>query len=189
MVRGRIIIICGIVLALGVGLRLWMNSGSAHRPARAARPATAPTEATEPGRETRRRTPRPSMPPEEISLKREELEALNTGPWGRNPFLTPQEEAPLPPPERVVEGPSGLAPIQVRAILVSEGKRIAMIDGRVVAEGDLIGEEEVLEIRPRAVVLRKGTQTRTVEMQLPAIEVQSAPAPMGRGMGSKGGKW
>lgn len=120
-------------------------------------------------------------------MTREELEALRKGPWGRNPFLTPEEEAPLSP-ERRAESPAGFAPIEVQAILVSEGKRIAMIDGLVVAEGDLIGEEEVLEIRPRAVVLRKGDHTRTVEMEFPAIEVQSTPAPTAGGKGSKGGK-
>jgi hypothetical protein len=116
----------------------------------------------------------------DLTVKREELEALTSGPWGRNPFLTPDEEAALPGQARPVDFSAEFAPREVRAILVSEGKRIANIDGHVVAEGDLIGKERVLEIRPHAVVLGHGKRTRTVELTFPAAAVRATPVPVTR---------
>jgi hypothetical protein len=119
----------------------------------------------------------------DLTVKREELEALTSGPWGRNPFLTPDEEAALRAHAAPPDFSSEFAPREVRAILMSEGKRIANIDGHVVAEGDLIGKERVLEIRPHAVVLGHGKRTRTVELTLPAAAVRATPVPVTRGAG------
>lgn len=180
MLRGRIIVIALGLLLLGVGLRLWLGR-PAPRPGRAARPAGEVAQVS-PG--AAQEAPRaPLTPSPDLTVRRDELEALSSGPWGRNPFLTSDEEAAL----RAHAGPADLssdfAPREVRAILMSEGRRMAMIDGRVVREGDLIGNERVLEIRPHAVVLGRGNRTRTVELQLPAVPIRSTPVPMTRDQG------
>jgi hypothetical protein len=119
----------------------------------------------------------------DLTVKREELEALSRGPWGRNPFLTPDEEVAHLGHARPVDFSGEFAPREVRAILMSEGKRVANIDGHMVVEGDLIGKERVLEIRSHAVVLGHGKRTRTVELTLPATPVRATPAPVARGVG------
>jgi len=178
MLRGKVIMIAVGLLLMGIVLRFWLGSRPAPRPGRAGRPQ-AVTQASPGAPEKVPHGPVTSSP--DLTVKREELEALSSGPWGRNPFLTPDEEAALPGQARSVDFSAEFAPREVRAILMSEGKRIANIDGHVVAEGDLIGKERVLEIRPHAVVLGHGKRTRTVELTLPAVPVRATPAPVTRG--------
>ncbi|MFQ5881980.1 MAG: hypothetical protein ACE5I9_05850 [Candidatus Methylomirabilales bacterium] len=177
MVRGRIIFIAVGLLLVGVGLRLWLQRGPSAPPAKVSPPATEVTEAPQ---QAAQQAPRLTTPKREVTLMREELEALSRGPWGRNPFLTPEEEAvALGLVSTQEELAPGFAPLEVRAILVSEGRKVAMINSHVVTEGDLVGEERVLEIRPHAVVLGKGKHTRTVEMQFSSLPVRLTPAPTG----------
>jgi len=180
MLRGKVIMIAVGLLLMGVVLRFWLGSRPAPRPGRAGRPQ-AVTQASLEAREKAPHGPVTSSP--DLTVKREELEALTSGPWGRNPFLTPDEEAALRAHAAPPDFSSEFAPREVRAILMSEGKRIANIDGHVVAEGDLIGKERVLEIRPHAVVLGHGKRTRTVELTLPAAAVRATPVPVTRGAG------
>jgi hypothetical protein len=116
------------------------------------------------------------------------LEAVASGPWGRNPLMTPPEEAALTRQPASADASPDFAPREVKAILVSEGRRFAMINGHMVAEGDYIGGERVLEIRPRAVVLGRGTRTRTVEMRFPGTPIRSRPGPMGPPQEGEGGR-
>jgi len=179
MVRGKVIMIAVGLLLVGIALRFWLGSRPAPRPGRAGRPQAV----TQASPEAREKTPAPQGPPAsspDLTVRREELEALSSGPWGRNPFLTADEEAALPGQARPVDFSAEFAPREVRAIVMSEGRRIANIDGHVVAEGDLIGKERVLEIRPHAVVLGHGKRTRTVELTLPAAAVRATPVPVTR---------
>jgi len=180
MLRGKVIMIAIGLLLVGIVLRFWLGSSPAPRPGRAGRPQ-AVTQASPEAPEKMSHRPVTSSP--DLTVKREELQALSRGPWGRNPFLTPDEEAALPGQARSVDFSAEFLPREVRAILMSEGKRIANIDGHVVAEGDLIGKERVLEIRPHAVVLGHGKRTRTVELTLPAAAVRATPVPVTRGAG------
>jgi len=180
MLRGKVIMIAVGLLLVGIALRFWLGSSPAPRPGRAGRPQ-AVTQASPEAREKAPHGPVTSSP--DLIVKREELEALSSGPWGRNPFLTPDEEAAHLGQARPVDFSAEFAPREVRAILMSEGKRIANIDGHVVAEGDLIGKERVLEIRPHAVVLGHGKRTRTIELTLPAAAVRATPIPVTRGAG------
>lgn len=177
MLRGKVVMIAIGLLLAGIALRLWLGSGPAPRASRAGRPQ-AVTQASPEAREKAPQGPVTSSP--DPTVTREELQALSSGPWGRNPFLTPDEEAALSGQARSVDFSAEFAPREVRAILMSEGKRIANIDGRVVTEGDLIGKERVLEIRPHAVVLGHGKRTRTVELTLPAAAVRATPVPVTR---------
>ena len=95
-------------------------------------------------------------------------------PYGRNPFLLPSgprlpsKADPVPakqgtetkPDARLIEGPP--PPLKVKAILIGERVRLASIDQQIVAIGDRIHEEKVLEIKNDHVVLGKGDQKRTL---------------------------
>ncbi len=75
--------------------------------------------------------------------------------WGRNPFLTPEEEATGGRPET-----GGL---EIRAIIVGQHKSVASIGGRTVAVGEKIGEEKVVEIRHDVVVLERDGRRRDLK--------------------------
>lgn len=83
-------------------------------------------------------------------------------PWGRNPFLSKEEEA-------KARGSDGL---QVKAIILGRARATATVDGRTVVVGEKVGEETVLEIRPDAVVLGKDGQRRVLRVSEPSISVE-----------------
>jgi hypothetical protein len=184
MVRGKVMLIAIGLLLGGIALRFWLGSSPAPRPGRAGRPQ-AVTQAAPEAHEKAAAPDGPVMSRPDLTVTREELEALSSGPWGRNPFLTPDEEAAHLGQARPADFSAEFAPREVRAILMSEGRRIANIDGHVVAEGDLIGKERVIEIRPHAVVLGHGKRTRTIELMLPAAPIRATPAPVARGVGGE----
>ena len=86
--------------------------------------------------------------------------------WPRDPFevmhKAPEvvEAAPAPPPPVVQPDPV------VASILYSIGRRLAVIDGRIVRPNDSVGTATVIDILPTAVVLEfAGGDRRTVELQ------------------------
>jgi hypothetical protein len=88
--------------------------------------------------------------------------------WGRDPFEdmheVPEvvEAAPAPPPPAVEADPV------VASILYSTGRRLAVIDGRIVRPSDRVGGATVIDILPKAVVLEFAEgDRRTVELQAP----------------------
>jgi len=85
-------------------------------------------------------------------------------PWGRNPFLTAEEEA----GERPREGDG----LQVKAIIMGWPKSVATIDGRTVAVGEKVGEETVQEIRSDAVVLERDGNRRILRVSEPSISIR-----------------
>jgi hypothetical protein len=52
------------------------------------------------------------------------------------------------------------SPLKVKAILISDHVRLALIDRHIVAVGDSIHDEKVLEIKTDRVILGKGDQKR-----------------------------
>jgi len=52
--------------------------------------------------------------------------------------------------------------LKVKAILISDRIRLALIDRQIVTIGDSIQDEKVLEIKPDRVLLVKGVQKRTL---------------------------
>jgi hypothetical protein len=53
-------------------------------------------------------------------------------------------------------------PLKVKAILISDHVRLALIDRHIVTVGDSIHDEKVLEIKADRVTLGKGNQKRTL---------------------------
>ena len=54
------------------------------------------------------------------------------------------------------------SPLKVKAILISDHARLALIDRHIVTVGDSIQGEKVLEIKTDRVILGKGEQKRTL---------------------------
>ena len=104
----------------------------------------------------------PSLP--EISVQSETIDERT--PWGRNPFLTEEEEEAAKRKNRGGDG------IQVKAIIVGRPKSVATIDGRTVTVGERVGEETVSEIRPDAVVLERDGHKRFLKVSEPTISVE-----------------
>jgi hypothetical protein len=152
-----------LLVALGWGLMRWTSGGSpgpapvpqapvavALEPPRA-RPA-ARDQAPPAGSTVERAAP-PTAP-----LVRERRRDSPAPPGGSLPAATTgQQEGeaapPAPPAQRVV--PLGAPLPAVNSILVSPDRRLAVLDGVILREGDRVGPRVLIRIEPRAVVLRE----------------------------------
>jgi hypothetical protein len=79
-----------------------------------------------------------------------EIDAMNRPAAAPRPVDAP----PPPPPPTYV----------VKLIMMQGGSGRALIDGRVVREGDMLGDERVVEIVPDAVVLERGRERRSLPL-------------------------
>ncbi len=102
----------------------------------------------------------PNLPP--VSVQSETVDERT--PWGRNPFLTGEEEA--------AKGKGRGDGVQVKAIIVGRPKSVATIDGRTVTVGERVGEETVSEIRPDAVVLERDGHKRMLKVSEPTVSIE-----------------
>lgn len=122
-----------------------------------------------PSRETTLLTPQPAvegatarMSPEVKAIE----QVVDERPrWGRNPFLTEEEEARAG--EIKVEG------LKIKAIIVGLPRSVATLDGQTVMVGEKIGEETVVQIRENAVVLERGGRKRIIKIREPSISIQA----------------
>lgn len=86
----------------------------------------------------------PFFPPERSLL--EPAKPSADGGWGRDPFVSPMaESAPVLP---------GGARVRLTGIIYSKRSRLAMIGGEMLREGSMIGEQRLIEIRRRSVILQ-----------------------------------
>ena len=58
----------------------------------------------------------------------------------------------------------------LQSVLISDQRKIAVIDGRRVGVGDRVGQAVVTDIQPYRVLLRRGDQTITLKLQPQAIK-------------------
>lgn len=127
----------------------------------AAQPIAAQPIAVQPG-SPRRPTATTLLSRDDLARWRQRYQSA----WTRDPFFTAAEEealrapkaaaksAPLPPPPSYT----------VKAILISDAGKVAALDGRFVSEGDPIGDERVVEIRPDGIVLERAGLRRTLTL-------------------------
>ena len=96
----------------------------------------------------------------------------NGPPSGENPPRAPYEALPVIRRPRTRAEPPQRDPV-VSSILVSGRRRVALIDGRVVAAGDRVGPAVVQSIEPDAVVIvtQKG-EVRRLRLERPVVPVQ-----------------
>lgn len=161
-----------VIMALLLGTLAWawmtspltkqLRGASVKRPTQAVRQ----TGADQPGVAQPRGSPSGASPlsREELARWRERYENA----WRRDPFLTAEEERALLSPKAVPQRAKSAAPpaplpsYSVKAILISEAEKVATIGGRLISEGELLGEERVVEIRPDGVVLERAGQRRRI---------------------------
>lgn len=111
--------------------------------------------------------------PENIPSDAPELSAKKSSPentWGRDPF-----ECPSGVELRVAEEGESLkaieAPVKkVTAILITDSRKVASINHKVVAVGDVIDGERVLEIKPDRVILQKGGRKQVIMLDESPIQ-------------------
>ena len=101
----------------------------------------------------------------------------------RNPFLLPwgvyllSKEGATPVRKEKAAGPDAkleeaeISPFKVRAILISDQIRLATIGSQIVAVGDEINGEEILEIKKDQVILGKGDKKRTLHLQQSPLQL------------------
>lgn len=159
MNRDRWLLLISILLLGGTAAYYlrpqWFASLAGKRTVAVASKPSSPASASQQGAAA------PALPP--VAVQSESIGEHT--PWGRNPFLTEEEErgrAASPPTDG----------LQVKAIIVGRPKSVATIDGRTVTVGEKVGEETVTEIRPDAVVLERDGHKRIVKVNEPAISIQ-----------------
>lgn len=85
--------------------------------------------------------------------------------WGRDPFArrfgTGGDEAPAPRRARTPAGPG----LVLEGVMHGPAGRTALINGRIVREGDRIGSREVLQIGSRSVILMEGGAVTTLTLK------------------------
>jgi hypothetical protein len=112
------------------------------------------------------------------------LQKRSSTPWTRDPFFTAAEERELASPKVVsvpVQPPAPLPSYAVKTILIAGTEKVATLDGRLVGEGDVIGEERVVEIREDAVVLERAGQRRRVLLPGGRVPIDDAGPSAARG--------
>lgn len=143
-----------VVLALSIIYNVWVFM----QPARGRRPAQ-PTPAVA-GARGPIESPIAAIPADPAAIPPPPPVDLKVDPaWPRNPFVGPGEGSARPQAVAGVEAGPPAEPV-VRSILYSIGRRLAIVDGRIVSVGDRVGEATVVEITPNTVVLRGGAGER-----------------------------
>jgi len=113
------------------------------------------------GEQVQSQAPEPALDPKVLAEQQQIAARLPR----RNPFCV--EQADYAPPvsrPRVTLTVNNEIKLKVSAIVSRQGssKRIAMINGKMLEEGDRIGEWTILKVNPKNVVLGNGAQQRVV---------------------------
>ena len=82
------------------------------------------------------------------------------------------------------EAPAGR---QLQSVLLSGGRRLAIIDGTMVALGGTLGEARVVKISETEVVLKTGEETETLKL-FPSVDKQPVKRAPGRARAGVSGK-
>lgn len=160
MVR-KLVLMCLFVFLLVAAFYTW-------RPKWSARPQVTPV-------------PPPShkamapLPPAQILSEPEKRSQLLA--WGRNPFLTPEEEGKEQAPKGAKTAfptPSSI-PILVSAIILQGARKVATVNNQIVMVGDLLGEEKVLDIKADRVVLERNGKQREILLRQSSISIVVHP--------------
>lgn len=104
--------------------------------------------------------------------------------WRRDPFFTAAEEEALASPKVKTEPAKPPAPLPaytVKTIMISGGDKVASVGGRLVSEGDTIGEERVVEIRPDVVVLERAGERRRIALPGGSVAIDDTGRSAARG--------
>ncbi len=129
----------------------------------------AQSQAPEPGAAARLGSPKSgALRPDETALDPKvlaEQQQIAARLPRRNPFsVAPADTSPPVSPRRVALTVNDDMKLKVTAIVSQQGanKRIAMISGKMLEEGDRIGEWTILKVNPKNVVLGNGARQMVV---------------------------
>jgi MSHA biogenesis protein MshK len=88
---------------------------------------------------------------------------------------------PTRPPHAPSDSPQDAAAggTQLQSVLISRGRRLAIINGSTVALGDTVGEAKVVRISETEVVLQRGDEKEVLKL-FPGVEKQPARRGAGR---------
>lgn len=78
------------------------------------------------------------------------ITSQDSGEWGRDPFAKPFEGTAVAPVMRAPEK-------KLTGIIFGKDVRIAIIGGELVKEGSMIGDQKLMSIRKRSIVLMNST--------------------------------
>ena len=82
--------------------------------------------------------------------------------WGRNPFFGPSR--PSPPPKYTVQKKDTLPQLKLEMIFEVNGKKRAILSGKLLKEGDYMGKERVVKIEREGVMLEKSGKQRMIKL-------------------------
>ncbi len=130
---------------------------------------------------------------EEVKFETLKRKSLGEG-WGRNPFFRAEEKAslpsekvpspikeakalpspPPPPPSPPLTPPPGEQgpPLKLEMIFMVDTKKVAILSGQFVKEGDKVGGEVVARINSDRVILQKNKSRRTIKLDPFSIPFQ-----------------
>ncbi len=91
---------------------------------------------------------------------------------GRDPFSLPSDVYLLSKYKTAPVNNMLSLPQRVKAILISDYIRLALIDRHIVIVGDSINGEKVLEINPNQVILGKGNKKRVLPLYQSPIQLK-----------------
>ena len=94
-----------------------------------------------------------------------------------------------PPGANAMQGSAEELPAgrQLQSVLLSGGRRLAIIDGAVVALGGKVGEARVVKISETEVVLKTGEETETLKL-FPSVDKQPVKRARDRARAGVAGK-
>lgn len=153
-----------VVLACAIAYNVWVFTRPASRAAvdEAAEMIAAPTSAGATAGEATAIDPAQVPALTDVSTDR-------LPEWPRDPFENLHQMPLVLEPVPAIAAPVVEPDPVVASILYSPGRRLAVIDGRIVRPGDRAGRAKVIDILPKAVVLeRSDGDRRVVELRGPA---------------------
>ncbi len=115
---------------------------------------------------------------EELKFETLKRKSLGEG-WGRNPFFRAEDRIPPsikeakalpspppPPPSPPLTPPPGEQgpPLKLEMIFMVDTKKVAILSGQFVKEGDKVGGEVVARINSDRVILQKNKSRRTIKL-------------------------
>ena len=161
-------VIFALIFAVGIILYLFVFSGKKPPPGAAQKPQAAqailaqPTDAAQ----ASSGAPQPATAVEYVKLRAQVYAQLKSIDWLRDPFALPGY---------LEQGRNEQSKGSARLVAIMKGMKenVAIIDNEVVKEGDMIGNEKVLEIGDDTIVLiKKGVKRVITIEETPAADIE-----------------
>ena len=148
------LLVSGVVIAAAIAFYVHGSKIYSKKDARVTRIASAPV------REAKL-SEREALDAREVAVKKR----LPENPWGRDPFELPLGVQLMKAGEEKTSYAVKPNIKKVTAILITDSRKVVSINHKVVAVGDLIDGEKVLEIKPDGVILERDGQRHLIALE------------------------